>query len=235
MNPNPSEVHTLASSINPPTRGGQEVILCVPTLYIQEVQKYKTNNVHLGAQDCSAYPNGAHTGDISSAMLAQSKVSHVIIGHSERRKYHKEKDSELLKKINQAIQNELQIIFCVGESLEQRNGGKAFQHVAQQLQKTIFKLKSEFLKYIILAYEPVWAIGTGLSATPVQAQEMHALIRSLLHSKFKSEGSNVPIIYGGSCNPMNAPELFKLDDVDGGLIGGASLNADDFCKIIFSF
>lgn len=190
----------------------------------------------VGAQNCSQHPKGAFTGEVSAEMLASAGCSYVLVGHSERRQYFNEESQQLIAKINQALSNNLQVVFCFGEMLAERKSGKHFETVQQQLEEVLQHYPVEKLAQLTLAYEPVWAIGTGETATAQQAQEMHQFIRKLLVQIFKTgEAAGLSILYGGSCNAQNASELFACPDVDGGLIGGASLKADDFCKIIASF
>jgi triosephosphate isomerase len=196
----------------------------------------KEKSYYYGAQDCSEHEKGAYTGEVSASMISAVGGAYVIIGHSERRTYFHESDDQLIKKIRQALKSNLQVIFCFGESLEQRKIEKHFETVRQQLFAVLKNFSSSEMNNIILAYEPVWAIGTGETATPQQAQEMHAYVRQVLAELFdQNVSSQMLILYGGSCNAQNARELFSCADVDGGLIGGASLKAEDFCKIIGSF
>jgi triosephosphate isomerase len=190
----------------------------------------------VSAQDCSSNELGAFTGEVSSKMISSTGVSYVIIGHSERRSNFKETDEILNLKIQQALKNKLQIIFCCGETLEQRENDSYLDIISAQLSNTIFKLGVDSFKNIIIAYEPIWAIGTGKTASSLQAQEMHAYIRSLISNNFdKNISDNTSVIYGGSCKPSNAKEIFEQDDIDGGLIGGASLNSSDFISLINLF
>ena len=190
----------------------------------------------LAAQNCHQLVSGAYTGEIAAEMIASTGATYVIIGHSERRTYFQESDEVLSQKVQAALKAHLIPIFCVGESLEERNSNRHKEIIKNQLNKALFSLPaSEFAK-VIIAYEPVWAIGTGVTATSTQAQEMHEFIRSEVDKKYGQEISErVVILYGGSCNPQNAKELFACKDVDGGLIGGASLKAADFNAIIGSF
>jgi triosephosphate isomerase len=193
-------------------------------------------NFFVGAQNCSEHIKGAYTGEVSAEMLHSVACKYVLVGHSERRNFFKETDGQLILKIQHALNNDLKIIFCFGEQLEERKSGKHFDAVKLQLENVLKNFSESQLAYIYLAYEPVWAIGSGETATPEQAQEMHAYIRRIIDHLFSKEAAlNMPILYGGSCNAQNAVELFSCADVDGGLIGGASLKADDFCKIISSF
>ncbi|HAG16397.1 MAG TPA: triose-phosphate isomerase [Bacteroidales bacterium] len=217
--------------------GNTEVILCPPVLYAEMFTDVALeNNFSVGAQNCSNHESGAYTGEISAAMLKSMDIEYCIVGHSERRKYFNENSEMLAGKVNQLLDNEISPLFCCGEVLEEREAGKHFEVVGQQLFEGLFHLSADELDNVIIAYEPVWAIGTGKTATPAQAQEMHAFIRSLIAKKYDQEiADDTTILYGGSCNAKNAKELFALKDVDGGLIGGASLQADDFLKIVQSF
>jgi triosephosphate isomerase len=191
---------------------------------------------YTGAQDCSEHAKGAYTGDVSAAMLRSAGCDYVLVGHSERRQYHSETAQQLISKIREALVNNLNVIYCFGEQLAERKNGKHFETVKQQLTEVLTVFPKEKTTQLVLAYEPVWAIGTGETATPTQAQEMHAFVRKTIAGIFSQEAASVmPVLYGGSCNAQNAPELFACSDVDGGLIGGASLKAGDFCKIINSF
>ena len=177
--------------------------------------------------------SGAYTGEISASMLKAIYVNTVILGHSERREYFNETDELLSKKVDTALKNKMEIIFCFGEVLEDRKNGNHFKVVESQIKNALFHLNSEAWKNIILAYEPVWAIGTGETASPEQAQEMHAFIRGLVAERYLSDvAEEVSILYGGSVKPANAKEIFSKEDVDGGLIGGAALNAEDFTALI---
>lgn len=214
-----------------------EVVICPPFLYLELAVDYTQDaNFEAGAQNVSSYENGAYTGEISAAMLKKLEVKYVIIGHSERRAYFYENDEILETKVRKALENNLKPIFCCGEVLEERKSDSHFKVVEAQLKNTVLKLNKEEFAKIVLAYEPVWAIGTGETATPEQAQEMHAFIRGLIKKSYGEEvAENTSILYGGSCKPSNAKEIFANIDVDGGLIGGASLRADDFAAIIHSF
>lgn len=192
-----------------------------------------TNCISISAQNCATEASGAYTGEVSASMIASTGCKYVILGHSERRSYYGETEEILVKKVERALENNLDIIFCVGEVLEEREAGKHFDVVNAQLENGLFHLSSEQFSHIIIAYEPVWAIGTGKTATSAQAEEMHAFIRKTIASKYgNAVAENTSILYGGSCNAKNADELFSQPDVDGGLIGGASLKADDFLTII---
>ncbi len=224
--------------INEDVKGSQEVIVCPPFVHISSLaQLLKVNsNISIGAQNCHQADSGAYTGEISASMLKSSGATYVIIGHSERRAYFAEDDLQLAQKIDVALKNDLSPIFCIGETLDQRNAGTHFDVIESQLKEAAFHLTEEQFKLIVIAYEPVWAIGTGLTATPEQAQEIHAFIRSKVSENYGAKlGSETTILYGGSCNPKNAAELFAQEDIDGGLIGGASLKARDFVDIIKAF
>lgn len=193
-------------------------------------------NIALGAQNCALKSSGAYTGEVSAPMLASYGVSYVILGHSERRQYFKETNAELAAKTDLALANGLRPIFCVGEVLDERNAGKHVEVVRQQLEEGLFHLDAAQFGQVVIAYEPVWAIGTGVTATSAQAQEMHAAIRAMLAGRYGQEAADqTTILYGGSCNAANAAELFACADVDGGLIGGASLKAADFVTIAKSY
>lgn len=190
----------------------------------------------LAAQNCHHKTSGAYTGEVSVDMLKSAGVSFVIIGHSERRMYFNETNEQLAEKTNLLLQNNIRPIFCCGESLEQREKGIHIDFVRQQLTESLFHLDTSQLQKVVIAYEPIWAIGTGKTASTAQAQEMHQVIRKHIASKYGEEAaSEVSILYGGSANPTNAPELFACPDVDGGLIGGASLKSRDFLSIVKSF
>ena len=217
--------------------GKVEIVLCTPSIHIVAVTNVVDNNmVQVGAQNCSENESGAYTGEISAAMISSSGANYVILGHSERRSIFNEEDDLINKKTAAALKNRLKVIFCCGEVLEERENRNHLTVVKRQLEKGLFNLTDIQFSDIIIAYEPVWAIGTGLTATAEQAQEMHHYIRGLVEEKYgKSIAEETSILYGGSCNAGNARELFSMTDVDGGLIGGASLKSDDFCKIVESF
>jgi len=214
-----------------------DVIIAPPFIHLAELAKrIDTGKVKLSAQNCAAEAAGAYTGEVSAAMVRSTGAEYVIIGHSERRQYYGETDAILKKKTELALENDLTPIFCCGEVLEERNAKQHFEVVKTQISDALFLLSEEEFGKIIIAYEPVWAIGTGVTATPEQAQEMHAYIRSLVNNRYgKQIAEDITILYGGSCKPSNAGVLFSNPDVDGGLIGGASLKADDFYAIIRSF
>ena len=199
-------------------------------------QALRDTSIIVAAQNMHESQKGAFTGEISASMLKSVGVNTVILGHSERRAYFNETNEQLEKKVKAAIDNEMTVIFCFGEELEDRKSDKHFEVVETQLKESLFQLPKSAWNNIILAYEPVWAIGTGETASPEQAQEMHKHIRQLLEKNVGREvAENTSILYGGSVKPDNAKEIFAKEDVDGGLIGGASLNAVDFVAIVNSF
>lgn len=211
------------------------VVIAPPYIHLTQTasQLAGMDYVFLGAQNCHHEAAGAYTGEVSAAMLKSAEVNYVIIGHSERREYFKEDDAMLAKKVNQALVNGMQVIFCCGEPLEIRDANTQNTHVENQIKAGLFHLSEEQFKNIVIAYEPIWAIGTGRTATAAQAQDMHAHIRSVVAAQFGADIANATsILYGGSCKPSNAGELFANPDVDGGLIGGAALKAADFLGII---
>ena len=213
------------------------VILAPPFIHLSEMAKnIDPQHISLAAQNCAAEEKGAYTGEVSASMIASTGATHVIIGHSERRAYYGEDDQVLNRKVHLALVNSLRPIFCCGEILNQREEGNHFNVIGEQLEKGLFDLNEELFARVIIAYEPVWAIGTGVTASSEQAQEMHQFIRNLIEKRYGSSISqDLTILYGGSCKPSNARELFSNPDVDGGLIGGASLIAEDFLEIIYSF
>jgi len=207
-------------------------IIAPPFTHLSKVREL-IENVKLSAQDCASEASGAYTGEVSSEMLLSTGVEYVILGHSERRSYFHEDNPLLNKKVKLALSKGLKPIFCCGEVLEEREAGKLFDVVREQLEVGLKDLTTEEIGQVVIAYEPVWAIGTGVVATPDQAQEMHKFIRDLLVDLFDDKvAENMSILYGGSCKPSNAEELFANPDVDGGLIGGASLKAEDFIAIV---
>lgn len=211
-----------------------KVIICTPFIHLAKVAEVlKNSKIGLGAQNCASEPSGAYTGEVSAFMVKSTGAGYVIIGHSERRSYYNEDDRLLSKKTQLALNAGLKVIFCVGEVKSEREEGMHFVVVKRQLEEGLFNLPEDQMKNIIIAYEPVWAIGTGLTASPEQAQEMHKHIRDLVREKYgKHVAENIQILYGGSCKPSNAGELFSKPDVDGGLIGGASLKKEDFAGIV---
>ena len=211
------------------------VVICPPFTHLHAVGKLLagTKAMALGAQNCAAATSGAFTGEVSVEMLVSVGCSHVIIGHSERREKYGETNAVLKTKTDLALAAGLVPIFCCGESLETRNNADFVAFVKNQLTESLFHLTAEVIANVVIAYEPIWAIGTGLTASPAQAQEMHAALRSHIAAKYdEATAEAVSILYGGSANPANAAELFACPDVDGGLIGGASLKSRDFTDVV---
>ncbi len=217
---------------------GVKCIIAPPYIYLSEFVKSVNNisGIHVSAQNCHQENNGAFTGEISASMLQSIQVPYVIIGHSERRAQHNETNDVLKQKVRLALDHNLKPIFCCGESLDIRQKGEHVAFVTKQITESLAMFSFEELANITLAYEPIWAIGTGETASPAQAQEMHQAIRDHIKSLFSIKiGEDMSILYGGSVNASNAVELFSQNDVDGGLVGGAALNAESFIKIINSF
>lgn len=214
-----------------------DVVICTPFIHLASVATILEDTIiGLGAENCADKASGAYTGEVSAAMVASTGAQYVILGHSERRAYYGETAEILKEKVKLALANNLIPVFCIGEVLAEREANKQNQVVHAQLADSLFDLSAADFSKIVLAYEPVWAIGTGKTATSQQAQEMHAYIRSVVTEKYGKEvAENTSILYGGSCNPSNAKELFANPDVDGGLIGGASLKAVDFKGVIDGF
>ena len=240
MNTNFNEALELLNfiQINSTTSPHVEKILFPPFAFIKSIKDALsiTNNIKIGAQNCSEFNSGAYTGEVSADMLKSISCDYVLIGHSERRRYFNETSEQFILKIEQALLADLKIIFCFGENLEHRKSNSHFNIVKTQLNEVLSRLPKDKINQLVLAYEPVWAIGTGETASPVQAQEMHLYIRTVIAQMFSEElAQHISILYGGSCNSQNAKELFDCPDVDGGLIGGASLIGPEFCKIINSF
>ncbi|MBF9255196.1 triose-phosphate isomerase [Pontibacter sp. 172403-2] len=242
MNKTYEEALTLVSEIDNMVKdevtGEVTVVIAPPFPYLQSVGKLTQGNdkLHLAAQNVSEHESGAYTGEVSARMLQSIGTEYVIIGHSERRMYHHEDAQTLYQKLKASIAQGLKPIFCCGEPLEERDADRHFDYVGQQLHDSLSYLSNEEFDKVVIAYEPIWAIGTGRTASSQQAQEMHAYIREQLSRLFDAEAAyNTSILYGGSCNPGNAKELFAQPDVDGGLIGGASLKSRDFTDIIKSF
>lgn len=238
MNLNLSEGSKLVEDIlegMPALSAETEVIIAPPCLHLTSIASLLADQqqVKVSAQNCHTDIKGAFTGEVSAAMLIQSGIGTTLIGHSERREYCNETDEILARKVNAALAAGMQIIFCCGEALEIRKNGTQNDWVHAQLQSGLFHLGAEAMKQVSIAYEPIWAIGTGETATTEQAQDMHSFIRRTLIDKYgQAVADNISLLYGGSCKPDNAAELFACKDVDGGLIGGASLKAEDFLKII---
>ena len=228
-------VAELKASLTEEVVGETGVIITPPSLFLSDVVNELVDNpcIAVAAQNCHEKDSGAYTGEISAPMLASLDLDAVIIGHSERREYFGETNANCNAKISQALNNELAAIYCIGETLDERKSGKYMDVILQQCAEGLEGFIDQDMDNIILAYEPVWAIGTGETASPEQAQEVHAGIRAWLVERFGSQtAEDVTILYGGSCKPGNAAELFSQPDIDGGLIGGASLSADDFTAII---
>lgn len=214
-----------------------DVIVCPPFPYLELVGDASEDvEFFVGAQNVSKFDNGAFTGEVSAKMLQSMNIDYCIVGHSERRNYFNETNQDVAEKVNKLLEADINPIVCVGESLEQREAGTHFELIRSQVSEGLFHLDCEQIKRTVIAYEPVWAIGTGKTATKEQAQEVHAFIRAMLAEKYSDDvAQEVSILYGGSCNAKNARELFAQTDVDGGLIGGASLKAADFIEIARSF
>lgn len=211
-----------------------DVVICTPFIHLASVAPVLNQDVvALGAENCADKEKGAYTGEVSAAMVKSTGAQYVILGHSERRQYYGETAEILKEKVKMALANGLKIIFCCGETLEEREANKQNEVVKAELDGSVFNLTAEEWKNIVLAYEPIWAIGTGKTATSEQAEEMLAYIRSIVAEKYGNEvAEETTILYGGSCNPGNAAELFAKPNIDGGLIGGASLKCADFKGII---
>jgi len=214
-----------------------EVIVFPPFLYVKNlIDLLEKSDIKVGTQNSANNTNGAFTGEVSAKMIKSINADYVIIGHSERREYYNETDEILNTKLNLVLENDLKPIFCVGEQLEDRKANKHFDIIKSQIINGTFSLNENEFSKLVIAYEPVWAIGTGETASPEQAQEIHLFIRNLISEKYGSEiANNISILYGGSVKPSNSKEIFSKADVDGGLIGGAALNANDFTEIINSF
>lgn len=240
MNKSFQEGIALAKELNAALAGKTlncDVIIGTPFIHLAAaVQTVDASKIAVAAQNCADKASGAYTGEVSAAQVASVGAEYVILGHSERRAYYGETDATLKEKVLLALANGLKPIFCIGEVLEEREAGKQNEVVKTQVENALFNLSAEDFSKIVLAYEPVWAIGTGKTATPDQAQEIHAYIRSLVEGKYGKEvAENTTILYGGSANAGNAKELFSKTDVDGGLIGGASLDVEKFLPIIEAF
>ena len=211
------------------------VVMCPPSisLYATRQVAKKAENIFIGAQNCYPAPKGAYTGETSIGMIQSTGAKYVIIGHSERRTYFGEKDGFLAEKVDATLAGNLTPIYCCGEALEIREAGTHVDFVANQLKAELFHLSAEDFAKVVIAYEPIWAIGTGVTASPAQAQEMHKELRQVIAKQYNEEvAQGVSILYGGSVKPANAKEIFSCPDVDGGLVGGASLKADMFLQII---
>ena len=231
MNNDLSQTKSLLLDLKNQQKGSNAEVMVAPTFtnLSVAVEVLQNSNIEVISQNIHFAENGAYTGEVSASMLKSIDVNTTILGHSERRDYFNETSELLVKKINQALAHNMRIIFCFGEQLQDRKNENHFKVVEDQIKEALFHLELASWKHIVLAYEPVWAIGTGETATPEQAQEMHAFIRNIVKNKYGSECSeSLSILYGGSVKPNNAREIFSNPDVDGGLIGGASLKAEDF-------
>jgi len=228
-----NDINQWATEANPSAK----IIIAPSSIYLQSIQEtVDSNYVHVAAQDVAAAEKGAYTGDISAAQLDSIGINTAIIGHSERREYQLESDEIIANKLKQLYAKHITPILCVGEKLEERETEKHFDVVKTQVLNALQPQAIENLTNLVIAYEPVWAIGTGKTASPEQAQEIHAYIRNVLNDAFGEKIANeTSILYGGSVNPSNAEELFSQPDIDGGLVGGASLKVEDFAKIIEAF
>lgn len=239
MNKNASETKALLQDLIAKADQNTKAEIIVAPTFVNlglALDSLKGTNIHVAAQNLHQKESGAYTGEISASMLTDIGIDTVILGHSERRAYFGENDVILAEKVNTALKNKLRIIFCFGEELKERKENTHFALVESQLKNALFHLTAEDWKNIVLAYEPVWAIGTGETASPEQAQEMHAFIRQIIAAQYGAElAETITILYGGSVKPDNAKEIFGKKDVDGGLIGGASLNANDFLAIVNGF
>lgn len=212
------------------------MVIAPPFVHLTSVgEVIKDSKIALSAQNCANKEKGAYTGEVSAAMIAGIGCEYCILGHSERRQYYGENSATLVEKMALALSNGLKPIYCVGEMLSEREAGNHFAVVKAQIEEVLFGLSAEQMSQVVVAYEPVWAIGTGVTATSAQAQEIHAFIRKTLAEKFGALAEDVTILYGGSCKPSNAKELFAQKDIDGGLIGGAALKAADFIAIAQSY
>ena len=240
MNTTVSEGVALAKAVAEKAEGlknGVGLIVAPPFTHLVSVaEALKGSKVGLSAQNCADHEKGAYTGEVAVNMLVDAGCAWTILGHSERRQYYGETDEKLVVKVRLALDAGLGVILCVGENLDEREAGRHFDVVKAQVENVLFNFSAEDMKKIVIAYEPVWAIGTGKTATAAQAEEIHAFIRETLAAKFGKElAEETTILYGGSCKPSNAKELFAEKDIDGGLIGGASLKADDFIAIAEAF
>ena len=239
MNKNLQEGIALATELNNAlsAKPNCDVVICTPFIHLAKVSDVINHNIiGLGAENCADKEKGAFTGEVSAEMVKSTGAEYVILGHSERREYYKETYEILKEKVQLALANGLKVIFCIGESLAEREANNQNEVVKAELEGSVFNLSAEDFSKIIIAYEPIWAIGTGKTATSDQAEEIHAYIRSVIAAKYGKEvAENTSILYGGSCKASNAPELFAKPDIDGGLIGGASLKCEDFMGIIKAF
>ena len=241
MNTTVAEGVQLAKEVNEAVAAAGElkcdVVIGVPFTHLTAVKNViNIEKVGLSAENCANKEKGAYTGEVSAAMVASTGANYVILGHSERREYYNETPEILKEKVDLALANGLKVIFCCGESLELREAGTYEDFIKAELKDSLFHLSAEQFANIVIAYEPIWAIGTGKTATSDQAEEVHAFIRSFLAEKYgETVANDTTILYGGSCKPSNAPELFAKPNIDGGLIGGESLKAADFMGIVTAF
>ena len=240
MNLNREEAVALVDEVltQLPAENSTEILFAPSFVHLHRIAKMcaENTNAFAASQDCSAHESGAFTGEVAANMIISCNAKYVVLGHSERRANFKESNQVLKTKVEQAFLNDLAVIFCCGETLEQRETGVHFDWIKSQLTESIFHLSAADFVNIVVAYEPIWAIGTGVTASSEQAQEIHTFIRNLIAQKYGNDvAENTSILYGGSCKPTNAKELFSQQDIDGGLIGGASLNATDFLAITQSF
>ena len=240
MNKSLQEGLALATELNTALEGSNlncDVVIGTPFIHLASVAAaIDTKKIGVAAQNCASKASGAFTGEVSAAMVKSTGAEYVILGHSERREYYGETSALLNEKVALALANGLTPIYCCGEALDVRNANEQNAYVQRQLEETVFNLSADDFSKIVIAYEPIWAIGTGVTASTQQAQDMLAFIRSIIAAKFGQDiAENTSILYGGSCNAANAPELFAQPDIDGGLIGGASLKVADFKAIIDAF
>lgn len=240
MNTNLQEGVALACEVNKALKDATpkcDVVIAVPFTHLATVNEViDKSKLGLGAENCADHKSGAYTGEVSASMVASTGATYVILGHSERRQYYGETSETLKEKVALALENNLTPIFCIGEVLAERENGTYNEVVKKQIEDALFHLSAEDFGKIILAYEPVWAISTGKTATDDQAEDMHAFIRGVIAERYGKEvAEDTSILYGGSCKPSNAPQLFAKPDVDGGLIGGAALDAASFMGIVNAF
>ena len=238
MNNDLAQTETLISELKKQTKTSDAEVMIAPsfTNLWHTFEATRNDDIEVVAQNMHFAENGAYTGEVSASMLKSIGIQTVILGHSERRAYYNETDESLAKKVDAALAHDMRIIFCFGEELADRKAGNEEQVVESQIKNALFHLEASAFKNIVLAYEPVWAIGTGETASPEQAQDMHAFIRKTLESKYGNVvADDMTILYGGSVKPANAKEIFGKPDVDGGLIGGAALKAEDFYAIVNAF
>lgn len=237
MNQNKAEAVAFIEALVKEDKPQDVQMLLAPSFVVLDACKQvATQDIIIAAQNINAHDNGAYTGEVSADILQSIGIQTAIIGHSERRSIYGEDHKILADKVKQAIANNMQVVFCIGEHLEEREAGKAEETVKKQLEDSLFFLSAEQMKNVVIAYEPVWAIGTGKTASPEQAQEIHAYIRKLVEQKYNTTtAQETSILYGGSVNPGNAKELFAQTDVDGGLVGGAALKVDSFIALMNAF